>query len=348
MGGRVSGPQYRLTRLRGKWAVAVYQDGQRTERLTLGTRDRKEADRLLARFIADRQRPREITVAYLWQRYREENAHKHVTINMGFSGRAVLPELGHLLPEEITTQHCRAYVAKRRKAGKAPGTIWTELNHLQIALSWAKKQKLSPEVSIERPPKPPPRDRRLTRAEGERLLASADIPHVALAIALMLGTGARAGAILTLTWDRVDFERRQIQYADPDDTKRRKGRATVPMTESLRQRLQAARQDALTPFVVEWAGRPVKSIKRGFARTVERAGLKDVSPHVLRHTAASWLAERGVPMTEIAAILGHSDSRMTERVYARFSPTYLRIAINALEMSDVPSRPGEPAKENET
>ncbi len=69
MGGRVSGPQYRLTRLRGKWAVAVYQDGHRTERLTLGTGDRKEAERLLARFIADRDRPREITVTYLWQRY---------------------------------------------------------------------------------------------------------------------------------------------------------------------------------------------------------------------------------------------------------------------------------------
>lgn len=287
-------------------------------------------------------------MSYLWNLYRQENAHKHVTVNMDFSGRAVLPELGHLLPDEITTQHCRAYVAKRRKAGKKDGTIWTELNHLQIALSWARKQKLAPEVYIERPPKPAPRDRRLTRPEGEKLLASADIPHVALAIALMLGTGARAGAILGLTWDRVDFERRQIQYADPDDTARRKGRATVPMTESLRQRLQAARPDAVTPFVVEYAGRRVKSIKRGFARTVERAGLTDVSPHVLRHTAASWLAEAGVPMTEIAAVLGHSDSRMTERVYAKFSPTRLRSAISHLEMSDVPSRPREPEDEHET
>ncbi len=348
MGGRISGPQYRLTRLRGKWAVAVYQDGHRTERLTLGTGDRQEAERLLARFVADRDRPREITVAYLWQRYREENAHKHITINMGFSGRAVLPELGHLLPAEITTQHCRAYMAKRKKAGKAQGTIWTDLNHLQIALNWAKKQKLSPEVFIERPPKPPPRDRRLTRAEGQRLQDAADFPHVALAIGLMLGTAARIGAILELTWDRVNFATGMIDYADSGDTARRKGRATVPMTGSLRQRLEKARKDALTEFVVEWAGRRVKSIKRGFARAVERAGLTDVSPHVLRHTAASWLAERGVPMPEIAAVLGHSDSRTTESIYAKFSPTYLRGAISHLEMSDVPSRPDEPAKENET
>lgn len=287
-------------------------------------------------------------MSYLWGRYCEENAHKHVTVNMEFSGRAVLPFFGHMLPDEVTTQNCRDYVAKRRRLGKKDGTIWTELNHLQIALSWALKKKLGPKVYIERPPKPPPRDRRLTRPEGEKLLASADIPHVALAIALMLGTGARAGAILELTWDRVDFERGQIQYADPNDTARRKGRATVPMTQSLRQRLLAAKKDAVTEFVVEWAGRPVKSVKRGFARTVERAGLTDVSPHVLRHTAASWLAEAGVPMTEIAAVLGHTDSRLTERVYAKFSPGRLRAAITHLEMSDVPSGASEPTTEHET
>lgn len=349
MGGRVSGPQYRLTRLRGGWAVAVYQDGRRTERLTLGTPDRKEAETRLAKFVADRARPREITVAYLWQRYRDENAHKRVAANMAFSGKSVLPEFGHLLPDEVTTAICRAYVAKRRKAKRKDGTIWTELNHLQISLNWAKRQRLiETEVAVERPPKPAPRDRRLTKPEARSLLDAADIPHVKLAIALMLGTAARAGAILELTWDRVDFERNQIRYSDPADTTRRKGRATVSMTGDVRQRLQEARQDALTEFVVEWAGRRVKSLKRGFARTVERAGLVDVTPHVLRHTGATWMAEAGHSMAEIAAVLGHSDSRTTERIYARFSPSYLRKAMSALEMSGVPSRTREPVNENET
>jgi len=56
-----------------------------------------------------------------------------------------------------------------------------------------------------------------------------------------------------------------------------------------------------------------------------------VTPHTLRHTAAVWLAEAGTPMPEIATYLGHSDSRITERVYARFSPGYLRKASKALE-----------------
>ena len=45
--------------------------------------------------------------------------------------------------------------------------------------------------------------------------------------------------------------------------------------------------------------------------------------HELRHTYASRLAMRGVPMAVIAAQLGHSDTRMTERHYAHLGPTYV-------------------------
>jgi len=91
------------------------------------------------------------------------------------------------------------------------------------------------------------------------------------------------------------------------------------------------KEGAETDYVIEWAGAPVKSIKRAFRAAVMRAGLdKAVTPHVLRHTAASWMAEAGIPMSEIAAVLGHRDSRTTERVYAKFSPEYLQKAVRAL------------------
>ena len=95
--------------------------------------------------------------------------------------------------------------------------------------------------------------------------------------------------------------------------------------------LLMAKEAAMTDYVIEWAGEPVKSIKRGFRQAVIRAGLdKAVTPHTLRHTAASWMAEAGIPMSEIAAVLGHRDSRTTERVYAKFSPEYLQKAVRAL------------------
>lgn len=340
-------PEYRLTRLRGEWAVAVWQGGRRINRSTLGTSDRKEAERRLATFVAQFERPERLTVAYLWQSYRDANAHKRIAANMAYSGKAVLPELGHLLPEEVTDAKARAYAAKRGKAGRKPGTVWTELNHLQVALNWAEKKHLIPRaVTVEKPAKPAPRDRRLTRAEARRLLDAAGSPHIALAIALLLGTGARIGAILDLTWERVDFERGLVRYTNPDDSGRRKGRATVPMTRDLVTRLSEARRGAETDYVVEWAARPVASIKRGFARAVADAGLTKVTPHVLRHTAATWMAEAGRPMTEIAAVLGHVDSRTTERIYARFTPGHLRETVASLDMSGVPSATDEPVDGN--
>lgn len=63
--------------------------------------------------------------------------------------------------------------------------------------------------------------------------------------------------------------------------------------------------------------------------------------HILRHTYASALAMRGVPMGVIAAQLGHSDTRMTEHHYAHLSPNYVaetvRAALPALGIVDKPN-----------
>jgi len=328
-------PDYRLTSYRGAWAVGVWEDGRRTGRFTLGTSDRKEAERRLDHFRRSAEKPAQVTVTYLWEAYRADKAGKRIVENMGFSGRAVLPFFGHLLPDEVTTEKCRAYHKARKKAGRKPGTVWTELNHLQITLNWAHGQRLIPyEVVVERPAKPAPRDRRLTASESQRLMAAATIPHIKVAIALMLNTGARAGAVMELTWDRVDFARGLITYTNPDETGRRKGRATVPMNKPLRAVLETAKAAAMTEFVVEYARRQVTTIKRGFAKAVADAGLEDVTPHVLRHTAASLMAEAGVPMIEIAAVLGHSDDRTTARIYAKLSPGHLRSAVDALDTSE--------------
>jgi integrase len=107
------------------------------------------------------------------------------------------------------------------------------------------------------------------------------------------------------------------------------------MLRTARAALQEARQGALTPWVIEWAGRPVKSVKRGLRVAAQRAGLEHVSPHMLRHSAAVHLAEEGVGMEEIAQMLGHSNVNVTRNVYARFSPDYLAKAAAALEFDDL-------------
>lgn len=109
----------------------------------------------------------------------------------------------------------------------------------------------------------------------------------------------------------------------------------MPMLRTARAALQEARKGALSDNVIEWAGKPVKSVKRGLAAAAKRAGLQHVSPHMLRHSAAVHMAESGVAFEEISQFLGHSNPTITRQFYARFSPDFLRDAAAALEFDDV-------------
>jgi integrase len=326
---------YRIGRLKGGFAVTWIEGGKR-RRFKLDAATAREADAEARGVYAAAQSLRpEITVTDVWQAYRADVAGRPVARSLDWRAGVILPAFGHLSPGAITAEDCRAHIARRRAQGRADGTIWTEMGLLRNALAWAVKRRMIDRAPhIERPPKPAPRDRYLTAAEVNRLLDAPAEPHIRLAILLMLTTAARVTAALELTWDRVDLRRGQIDLRLPESTTR-KGRAVVPINATLRAALMAARGAALSDHVVEWAGKPVASIKRGFAAAVRSAGLTAVTPHVLRHTAAVHMAAAGVPMAKIAQYLGHSDSRTTEAIYARFSPDHMADAAAALEFGGV-------------
>lgn len=323
-----------IGRLRGGYCVYWTEDGRR-RRYGLKARTRAEAE-AEARDVYAREltRPKEPTVADLWEAYRKAYEGRSIAESMDYTGRSILPFFGAMRPEQISEHDVNTYTLKRRAAGIQDGTIWTQLNHLRISLGWAEKTgRIVKRPHIPRPQKPAPRDRYLTRPEISRLLNATTAPHIRVAIILMLTTGARIGAVLDLTWDRVDLERGVIDLRS-SSAGPRKGRATPPINQMLRNELIEAQKAAISDYVVEWAGGRVGSIKKGFASAARKAGLKGVTPHVLRHTAAVHMAEAGHSMAEIAQMLGHSDSRTTEQIYARFSPHHLRRAASALEFDD--------------
>lgn len=330
--------QWRLGKYRGQWA-AVTGTGASRKRHALG-KDRADAERTIHRL--NNPRPTHVTVQWLWNQYIDEKRGRAVIETMGHTAKALMPHFGHHDPEAITVEQCRAYAANRRSQGRADGTIHTELGHLRTVLCWGVKRRHTTSAPhIERPQKPAPKDHHLTRDEARRLLGGATTPHIRLAVILMLGTAARVRAILDLTWDRCNFETGLITLKDPDDTTPRKGRAVVPMNEMVRSSLLDFREGALSGYVIEWAGKPIRSLKKGLGTAASNVGLNGVSPHVLRHTAAVWMAEGGVSMDEIAQYLGHRNSRLTTEVYARFSPDYLRGAANVLDLGVVQMNQGE-------
>lgn len=326
-------PELNIGPLRGGLCVYWYENGDR-KRHQLKARTRKEAEAealdVYKRKTSSSSTP---TISDLWQRYVEERKDRPVASTMIYTGKPVLKHFGALRADQIEAPCCRDYAEVRYKAGVQPGTVWTELGHLTTVLNWAKNTRLIDHVpSIPRPQKPAPKDRYLTREEIKRLLDAASQPHIKLAILLMLSTAARIGAILELTWDRVDFDRNQIDLRKSASGPR-KGRAVVPMNPGLRDALLSAQQAALSDYVIEWGGRHVKKITRGFSSAAKAAGLQNVTPHVLRHASAVHMAEAGIPMSEISQYMGHSNTSITERVYARFSPDHLRHAADVLDFA---------------
>ncbi|AWN51598.1 site-specific integrase [Methylobacterium sp. 17Sr1-1] len=326
-------PEYKLQRFRGGWAWAAYEGGKRISRQGLKSRDAASAAAEFARVVAELTRPVDPTVKELWEAYVTHKAGRRIAKNMAASGRIVLPFFGHMKPEDITIKVCRAYIAKRAALGRKNGSIRTEMNQLRTALLWAEKARLITKApAMEMPPASTPKERHLTRPEFDALLSAASTPHLVLYLHLAIATAGRNAAILELTWDRVNFERNLIYLGVKDALRPRKGRATVPMTDTVRAALFAAKEGARTDHVIEWAGEPVKSVRTALGKAAARAKIAGLSPHVLRHSAAVWMAEDGASMSEIATYLGHSDDKITQRVYAKLSPTHLRRASQALEV----------------
>lgn len=321
MGGE---PVWRLKQYRGYWYAVARIDGQ-TVRRSLRTKDRAAAERAL---IDAQKGPAPDTVGEIVTGYIAEREHTATSIDrIRYAWGRAGGVFGEIRPDQITRDLCRSYTKRRAADGVSAGTIRKELEVIRTALRWANKHH---EAQFEFPPKPQPKERWLTKEEIERLIDNARQPHVRLFIEVAYRTGARASAILELTWDRVDLSTGRIQL-ERIGGGRRKRRATVPVNNRLRAALESAYEARTTEYVIEYGGKPVKSIKHGFANACERAGLEGVTPHVLRHSAATHMAMARVPMPEIAAFLGHSDSRTTERVYAKYSPEYLQDAARALE-----------------
>src|SRR5262249_39277701 len=137
-----------------------------------------------------------------------------------------------------------------------------------------------------------------------------------------------AALMPTIGRGHVDLERgvfyRRAQGAR--ETKKRQPPVCLPdrLLAHLRrwQRLGIAEQ-----AVVEWNGKPIRSVRKAFAAAVKTVGLDApgarITPHVLRHTAATWAMQGGGDLWQIAGFLGMT-VEMLERVYGHHHPDYQR------------------------
>lgn len=330
-------PDISIGRLRGGFCVYWRSDDGKRQRHQLKARTRKEAEAEAIDVYRSKNIPRSgATTLDCWRAYRDSLGERPAGRTMDYTGKAILAHFGHLRPDQISKLTCESFGDLRTgRENRSIGTVHTELGHLRSAMRYAEKTgMINRAPHIWRPAKPMPKERYLTHDEIRRLIEAASAPHIRLAIVLLLGTAGRVGAVLDLVWGRIDFERQTINLRLPDSTTR-KGRSIVPMNGMTRAALQTAHHSALTDYVVEYAGDRVKSIRKGFQNACDRAKLEGVTIHTLRHSAAVHMVSAGVSMDMVSQYLGHSNTQITSRVYARFAPSHMQDAADVLNFTDI-------------
>jgi integrase len=323
----------RLCRVAGRDTWHIYHARRR---ISTGCADRAGAEAVLASYLKERDRPQiaVISIASILDLYLADRRARAIPglARLEWAHKPLTRILGPKPPEAITEAECHRYTARRRKDGVADATVRTELQALRAALRWAAapERRLIAEVPrIDMPARPEARIRWLNRDEAGRLLAACKAHHVRLFVTLALHTGARSGAILGLTWDRVDLTNRLVDFREAGRVRTRKRRVPAPINDTLYAALVEAQAAATTEYVIEWAGGPVARVKHAFRDAAARASLVGVTPHVLRHTAVTWMLQAGIDPWKAAGLVGMTVD-MVQQVYGHHHPEHLRDAARAL------------------
>ena len=251
--------------------------------------------------------------------------------------QALDEHLGDRPLSAIDIPACREYMARRHPVKHS--TVRRELGVLQAAANHALRWRritAAEMPSIELPPPAEPKTLWLFPDELERLRAAA-AGRAKLFIDLAYYTASRKGALEFLTWDRVDLAKRRITLAEPGGRSNKKRKPVVPMDKALHETL------ASRLYGDEFAGREpwvldkTTDIRPAFDAAAKRAGLEmlpardgrpagRLTPHVLRHTRATHLLQKGVAPYAVAALLGDTVATVL-RVYGHHCPNYLAEAL---------------------
>lgn len=265
---------------------------------------------------------------------------------------------GSTMLSAINGLSCRAYVKSRGSDGGAR----RDLEDLRAAINHHAKEGLHRgTVRVWLPPKGLPRDRWLTRSEAAALIWACwryrevqtihrgknkgqkiqtekrPLRHIARFILIGQYTGTRAGAIASASPDAaigrsyVDLDRGVFYRLAQGKVETIKRQPPVPLPTRLLAHLRRwKRLKLIARHFVEFNGVGVLSVKTGFKRAVKLAKLSGkVTPHTLRHTAATWLMQNGVDPWEASGYLGMSVETLF-RVYGHHHPDYMKGAVEGI------------------
>ena len=257
----------------------------------------------------------------------------------------IAPEWANVKLADITRYSVQAWatgLTGTLTAASAKRVLGVLVSSLSAAID-ANLLDANPATKIKLPPSPSGREVFLTHEEFDRLIEA--VPHAADAAVLqfLAGTGMRWGELAGLHWHNFDTSGGIVTVRDVASSgeikpypKSKKPRY-VPIFKSALVNL--AKPTSIQPCTTPHREGACRSglvfhnavggalDDRNFSRRVLAPALKaaelehiGATLHDLRHTYASWLVQKGVPLERIAELLGHSSIKTTE-IYAHLAPT---------------------------
>ncbi|MEG2140067.1 MAG: site-specific integrase [Bilophila sp.] len=250
-----------------------------------------------------------------------------------FNSQAALKFFGEKYPvSKITMDRIDEYMAHCQSIGNANSTVNKKLMCLSRVLRTAHergKLKVMPKIRLKKEPQN--RIRFLSEQEEERLLATVSLFGYADqrdAIECLIYTGFRCSELWRLEKRDVDFNHGTITLWRTKGGRPR----TVPIVGKIRPIIEARCARCQNDTDRLFPGSSNAWIRWAWDRVRAHMGLLDdpqFVPHMLRHTCATRLAQRGVSMPVIKEWLGHTSITTTAR-YAHFAPTDLTNAAKLL------------------
>jgi integrase len=258
---------------------------------------------------------------------REHLPHTRAARNAAYNVSNLARWWGDKRTSDVTARACRAYAETR-----SPSAARRDLQTLRAAIGYWHEQygPLPSKPAVVMPPAEQPRERWLTRQEAACLLRAARqcSPYLARMILLGLATGSRMRTILRTEWSWIDLDRGLMLRRAPGTTETKKRTPPVRIGRRILGHLRRWRRldGPNCLYVCHHDGKLIDYPYQSWRKAVRLAGLgKDVTPHVLRHTRATWGMQRKIDPWQLAGHLGMSLQTLL-RVYGKHSPDYQREA----------------------
>lgn len=303
-------------------------------------------------------RTQDLTYQQAWEIFKEKRlpSLKNRAARVNHYNTHIGPALGNMLLSEITTFQLESFKADlmiteaihRARDGRtiplgqslAPATINLILidvvNVMKRMVDWGFYSGPVPRLKLL--PAENERQRFLTPKELDRLLdllqnLSCRVYRIAL---LSAHTGMRLGEILQLRRQDLDFTNSFIHVDG------KMGKRVAYMDDTVKTMLERIAPQQPSEFIFSNKGKPITQggLRYTFAKAVSILGLNGgitdrrykVVFHTLRHTFCSWLASKNVPLYTIGTLVGHKNTRSTQR-YAKLSPDAKWEALKLIEQT---------------